>query len=360
MKKTTIQDIAETLGFSRNTVSMALKGNDTVAPKTREIILKYADSIGYPRISPQIKEEEPKADTIYHIMILRKPEAALYWDKIVNGISEEASRNRCQTQVAVVTDEAERENILPVGLNETIQAVFCVKILSLGYLKKIKEKGIQVYMLDCHLRQYSKRDIWGNAWDYHKTAKEEILGDVVKPEGVNTTIELVHHLLGQGIRRIGFLNDSSSIYETMHDRYTGYLEGMRQAGIETDPRIVLPDVKSNNFYDLRAFEKVVESYKELPEAVVCANDMIAKFLTQALRRKGVRVPEDVAVTGFDNDEDGMLDPFFTTVHIDAKWLGRRMVQCFLRRMQFPDAPYEKIVVQGEIIIRKSSCRRQTG
>jgi len=357
MKKTTIQSIAETLGFSRNTVSMALKGNEMVAPKTREIILKYADSIGYPRIySPQLQEEKAGKDTVYHIMILRKPDVAVYWDKIVNGISEEASRNHCQTQVAVVTEEAEREYILPIGLNETIHAVFCVKILNQEYIKKIREKGIQVYMLDNCLRQYNKKENWSRASNYPGSVREEILGDVVKPEGVNTTMELVHHLLGQGMRRIGFLNDSSSTYETMHDRYDGYLQAMRQAGIELEPDIVIADVKSSNFYEMRVFERVVESYSKLPEAVVCGNDMIAKFLTQTLRRRGIRVPEDVAVTGFDNDEEGMLDPFFTTVYVDAKWLGRRLVQCFLRRIQFPDAPYEKIVVQGEVIIRKSSCR----
>lgn len=356
MKKTTIQSIAETLGFSRNTVSMALRGSDMVAPKTREIILKYADSVGYPRIPYECQEVEAAEDVVYHIMILRKPDAAVYWDKIVNGISEEASRNHCQTQVAVVTDEAEREGRFPLGLDETIQAVFCVKIIKQEYLRKIREKGIQVYMLDTCLKQYGQRDFRTDVLYPRQSAWNEILGDVVKPEGIDTTKVLVHHLADQGMRRIGFLNDSSSIYETMHDRYTGYVQGMEQAGLELEPGIVLTDVKSNNFYELRVFEKVVEGYRRMPEAVVCGNDMIAKFLTQALRRKGFRVPEDVAVTGFDNDEDGMLDPFFTTVYIDAKWLGRRMVQCFLRRMQFPDAPYEKIVVLGEVIIRKSSCR----
>ncbi|MDE6964221.1 MAG: substrate-binding domain-containing protein, partial [Lachnospiraceae bacterium] len=97
-----------------------------------------------------------------------------------------------------------------------------------------------------------------------------------------------------------------------------------------------------------------------PEAVVCGNDSIAKYLTQALRKKGVRVPEDVAVTGFDNDEEDMLSPFFTTVNVDAKWLGKRMVQCFLWRIRHPDAPYEKIAVSGQVVIRKSSCRQKKG
>ena len=70
------------------------------------------------------------------------------------------------------------------------------------------------------------------------------------------------------------------------------------------------------------------SYDTLPEAIVCGNDMIAKRLTESFRKIGVRVPEDVALTGFDDDEDRMLYPFFSTVHVDTKWLGRRMVMNF--------------------------------
>ena len=68
------------------------------------------------------------------------------------------------------------------------------------------------------------------------------------------------------------------------------------------------------------------------------------------------MPEDVAVTGFDDDEAERLDPFFSTVHVNANWLGQRMVQSFMWRMQNPEAPYEKIVVAGDVIIRRSSCK----
>ena len=274
------------------------------------------------------------------MMILRKPDVAVYWDKIINGISEEASRNRCQTQVAVISDEMEENRQFPLGLDEIIQAVFCVKMLNRDYIQKIKQKGIQVYMLDrC------------------KDDEGPPLGDIVKTEGFNAIAQITRHLLDQGMRRIGFLNESSSLYETMFDRYSGYLYAMKQAGIEPDPSIVLPDAKESEFYFDETFEKVVEGYRELPEAVVCGNDEIAKLLTRALHKKGIRVPEDIAVTGFDNDEEGMLAPFFTTVNVDAKWIGRRMIQCFLWRMQHPDAPYEKIAVLGQVVIRRSSCRQ---
>lgn len=347
MAKVTIQSIAKDLGLSRNTVSMALKGNDLVAQRTREMVLRYAQQRGYVASSGEEGERQPperEEAGEHRIMILRKPDVAVYWDKVINGISEEASRNHCQTQVAVVTQEDEDVLRLPPGLEDGIEAVFCVKMMNIDYINVIKRRGIQIFLLDTY------KDVDG-----------EMPGDVVKIDSFRPVVKLVRHLIDQGMGRIGFLNESSSIYETMHDRFDGYLYAMRQAGMEPVPELVMPDTElvSSEFYNDQTFKQIVKGYQEqgLPEAVVCGNDEIAKFLTQALRRHGIRVPEDVAVTGFDNDEEGMLDPFFTTVNVDAKWLGKRMVQCFLWRLGHPEAPFEKIDVSGRIIIRKSSVKR---
>lgn len=343
MAKITIQSIARDLGLSRNTVSMALNGNKLVAPRTRDMVLRYAERVGYTvNTAKQEAADAPlpeKKSPLHHIMILRKPDVAVYWDKVINGISEEASTHQCQTQVAVVSQGDEDSQLLPPGLNETIEAVFCIKLMNRGYIRKIREMGIQVFLLD-----------------NYKDADGDLPGDVIETEGFHPVVLLTRHLLNQGMRRIGFLNECSSLYETTNDRFAGYLYAMTQAGIDPPEEFVMPDVQSSFFYEERTFDEIVEGYRSLPEAVVCGNDEIAKFLTRALRKKGIRVPEDVAVTGFDNDEEGMLDPFFTTVNVDAKWLGRRMVQCFLWRMQHPDAPYEKIHVTGQIILRRSSRR----
>ena len=343
MGKVTIQSIARDLGLSRNTVSMALKGNELVTPRTRERILQYAQQVGF--IQGRVPEEEiPEREAVLHqVMILRKPDVAVYWDKVINGISEEASRNHCQTQVAVVTQADEDGQRLPIGLNEGIEAVFCVKMMNQDYIGLIRKKGIRVFLLD----------------DYMDSNAEQ-MGDIIMTESFQPMAVLTKHLLDRGMRRIGFLNESSRLYETMHDRFEGFLHGMRQGGAEIVPELVMPDadLENSEFYNQDNFERIAEKYQrqEPPEAVVCGNDEIAKYLTQAFRKKGVRVPEDVAVTGFDNDEEGMLDPFFTTVNVDAKWLGRRMVQCFLWRLEHPDAPYEKIEVSGQVIFRRSSCR----
>lgn len=339
MSKITIQNIAKEMGLSRNTVSLALKGSDLVSPRTIDRVVKFAEKIGYIDIVQQDEIKKPEGKKALQIMILRKTDLAVYWDKVIGGISAEASANNCQTQVAVITPEMEQALQLPIGLNKDIKAVFCVKLLCREYMSKIKELGIMIFTLDAYT-------------DYDG----ETLGDVVKMESYKAVQELVQHLIGRGIKRIGFLNEHSHTYDTMHDRYAGYIRAMQYSGLALDPSVILPDMECENFYDIHTFERIVDNIKEMPEAIVCGNDEIAKYMTQTLRNKGFQVPKDVAITGFDNDEEGMLNPFFTTVSIDAKWMGRRMVQCFLKRIKYPEAPFEKIVITGKVLIRKSSLR----
>lgn len=339
MAKVTIQSMASQLGLSRNTVSMALKGNSLVTQQTRELVLDYARKVGYAGILyGETSAESALEKEAYSVMILRKPDVAVYWDKVINGISEEASKNHCKTQVAVVTDEAEQTLRLPIGLDEKISAVFAVKLINRAYLQKIKEMGIPVFTLD----------------DY-KHADTEPLGDVVKTESVNAVTVLTRHLISQGMTKIAFINENSNHFETMYDRMAGYLYAMQEAGLSVDPVYVQENIE--NGYEVGVLEQVVGNFPEIPEAIVCGNDELAKRVTMALRIRGYQVPQDVAVTGYDNDEEGMLDPFFTTVDVNAKWLGRRMVQCFLWRMENPDAPYEKVCVTGRVIFRKSSQKK---
>ena len=79
-------------------------------------------------------------------------------------------------------------------------------------------------------------------------------------------------------------------------------------------------------------------------------------LSEMIIKEGLRIPQDIAITGFDNDEANSFQPFFTTVDCHAHLLGKRMIHQLLWRIKHPDAPYETITVQGEIIYRASSQR----
>ena len=341
MGKVTIQSMAKELGLSRNTVAMALKDDPKVAPVTRERVLRMAKRNGYLGENVYVEEVRAPQEKHYNIMVLRTRDAAVYWDRVVSGISEEASLNNCQTRVAVVTEREEENGILPLGLNENIDAIFCIKMLPPEYMQKLVNLGYRIFQLD-----------------HYCGIEQRPMGDIVRVDGVQPVSLLTSHLIGQGMTRIGFLSEHSSTYESMHDRYVGFLAAMEQAGIPLEEELVRPNMESDHFYYPENFDKIVASYDTLPEAIVCGNDMIAKRLTEPFRKIGVRVPEDVALTGFDDDEDRMLYPFFSTVHVDTKWLGRRMVHEFLWREEHPEAPKERILVSGEVVVRRSSCKHQ--
>ncbi len=338
MSKITIQDIAREMGLSRNTVSLALKGSPSVTKRTQERVRKYACEVGY------LEEYHPKAyrkDEKIQVMLLRKPDIAVFWDKIISGISEEASAQNFQMQVAVVNAEAEETMQLPNGIDNNIKAVFCINPFEREYVKKIKDMGIMIFSFDGYV-----------------TFKGETLGDEVKMESHMAIYEIVMHLIGQGIRNIGFLSEHSHTFETMYDRYQGYVRAMEQAGLPLNKKVIYSDAENDDFYSIRTFEQIVDNLEEIPEAFVCGNDEIAKYLTRAFRNKGYKVPEDIAITGFDNDEEGVLSPFFTTVGMDVKWLGRRLVQCLARRLMYPESPHEKVVVSSKAIFRKSSIKNR--
>ena len=101
MGKVTIQSMAKELGLSRNTVAMALKDDPKVAPVTRERVLRMAKRNGYLGENVYVEEVRAPQEKHYNIMVLRTRDAAVYWDRVVSGISEEASLNNCQTRVAV-------------------------------------------------------------------------------------------------------------------------------------------------------------------------------------------------------------------------------------------------------------------
>lgn len=92
---------------------------------------------GYLGENVYVEEVRAPQEKHYNIMVLRTRDAAVYWDRVVSGISEEASLNNCQTRVAVVTEREEENGILPLGLNENIDAIFCIKMLPLEYMQKL-------------------------------------------------------------------------------------------------------------------------------------------------------------------------------------------------------------------------------
>lgn len=329
MPKITIQSMAAALGLSRNTVALALKGDAAVSPITRQRVYDYARETGY------IKEEGGQ----HHFMVLKTPDEAPFWNRIVDGIAEEARTNNCIVTVAVVTDEDIAQCRLPIGCREETDVFLFLNVFPEEYCRLLVRDGKIGIFLD------------GRA----NGGQTQQIGDLIKSEGIRSMRRITKQLILQGLSRIEFLAGADvAEFETLADRLLGYQEAMEEAGL---PMTTLRDLTKNpqsNLYKKEELRKVLSGFPEMPEAFVCCSDALACRVTNELNARNIRVPEDVAVTGFDNDEERSINPFFTTANFNTKWLGQKMVMQAVWRLEHPQAPHETIVVESRVIFRHSS------
>lgn len=160
----------------------------------------------------------------------------------------------------------------------------------------------------------------------------------------------VEHLAHLGHRRIAFINGPKGWYAS-DNRLRGYQATLAQLGIAFDPEIVLEgdwDVPGGSL----ATRKLL-SLPQPPTAIFAANDFMALGAIYALRESGLRVPEDIAIVGYDDREICRLaQPTITTVAMPCYEMGQAVAELLLSRIEKEDSK-EFIKVQGKLIVRES-------
>ena len=175
MSKVTIQDIAKEMGLSRNTVSLALKGSDVVSSSTRQRVYEYAVRAGYMKSAEVGHTAKPE----YLIMVLRRPNEAVFWDIIMGGIMKEAREHNCLIQVAVVLEEDIAQGRFPVGYRENVDALLFMNIFPESYVEMLLRSGKPGIFLD----------------DRVAISTSIMLGDMVKSEGIRSVQCITRQLI---------------------------------------------------------------------------------------------------------------------------------------------------------------------
>lgn len=345
MKKVTIQDVARELGLSRNTVAKALNNSDTVSYETRYVVIEKAYEMGYSKLSPVVLNEfklRNKIDETKTIVVLTRREISFFFNTIIMGISEELNKYGCKLQFNFISEQDEMNLTMPLDLQEEVSGIIILSVFSNEYVEEIMKRNVPVVFLDgpINLVPYSN------------------YGDILVVESFNSVRKITNDLISQGIKRIGFIGDTTYC-KTNYDRYEGYLSALSQAGIEKDDSIIANYHPTHRFFKTEEVEKAISEFSSIPEAIVCVNDDIALDVVRCLKARGLSVPQDVAVTGYDNLEGvAQLEPFLTTVQVGNQRLGRRLVQQLMWRIQNPTFPKEVIYVGVEVIFRASSSKRK--
>ena len=176
-------------------------------------------------------------------------------------------------------------------------------------------------------------------------------GLTVGCDNIGGAATATRHLLERGRKRIAFLGDATDHYPESVERYRGYRAALAEAGLAADPALQV-DALSTEEDGLRA-ARVLIARGVTFDGIVAASDLIALSAMRVLADAGRRVPEDVAVVGFDDIPAAALaNPPLTTVAQDAGLAGRRLVETLLGRIR--DEAVASMVLPTRLVVRGSS------
>lgn len=342
MAKVLIQDLARTLSLSRNTISKALKNDEAVMESTRIRIAQAALDMGYSRVDPALLElvrsrRQESGSKRYAILMTDFADDD-FWRGIIWGITEQFRQVKGSCLLVLTTAEEIRANTLPEAIvSEKLDGVICLTIFPEAYYRLLEQQGLPIVSFDMQPLPVPYPPHF----------------DVLYPEGEQSVYEITADLIRRGCRRIAFVGD---LYhsQSLRDRYRGFRRAMTEASLTVDEADCLTR-DADRFYNRDTLEKRLDAMGELPDAFVCANDHIALDVMQYLKKRGVAIPQQVAVTGFDNKREcTIIEPHLTSVNTSSKRIGARLAQQLLWRISNPRMHCETVIIGTSPVFRESS------
>ena len=339
MKKVTIQDIADELGISRNTVSKAINNADGLADVTREKILQKAAEMGYKQFSyinfytgiasKQEIREKGEIALFSGNVITPAHFASLMLDKLKMELS--------QMGYALNRHRVEPDNYLHRSLPVTFSpekavAIVCVEMFDRAYDEMICSLGLPVLFVD----------------GPNKRGGFDLPADQLYMDNTTAITRFVSDMLARGKRRIGFIGNFEHC-QSFYERYTAFRCAMLMAGVPVEDRFCL---KANIQDELTGMLTGLSDY---PDVFICANDFVADDAIYTLRKLGMSIPEDILFCGFDDSPNSrIMTPALTTVHIHTQIMAISAMQLLISRLENPDLHYRTVHTETELIYRDST------
>lgn len=165
---------------------------------------------------------------------------------------------------------------------------------------------------------------------------------------------VVEHFVSKGHKRIAYVGGELELNANARDRYQGYLEGMKAAGLRVDPRWAHNKV-FDAFFGAEALSRfmALEAISR-PTAIFCATDLLALSLMEEAKRLGINIPSDLMVAGIDNNpESETCSPTLTSIHFPFYEMGAQAGEILKRLADNPRSP-QRILLEPKLIHRDSS------
>ncbi|GAA4892897.1 LacI family DNA-binding transcriptional regulator [Streptomyces coeruleoprunus] len=328
----TITDIAREAGVSVPTVSRVVNGRSDVSPATRARVEDLLRAHGYRRRPSAPGDRAALLDLVFND--LDSPWAV----EIIRGVEEVAHAAGMGTVVSAIHGRSgdARQWMRNLRARASGGVILVTSVLEPVFHEELRRLGVPLVVVD---------PAGSPALDAPTVGATNWAGGLAATE----------HLLRLGHRRIGFVAGPPRLL-CSRARLDGYRAALEGAGIAVDESLIVP----GDFYHASGFTgcNTLLDLAEPPTALFAASDQMALGAIEALRRRGLRVPEDMSVVGFDDlPEVRWSAPPLTTVRQPLAEMGKAAVRAILRLTREEELDAPRVELSTELVIRASTSPR---
>jgi LacI family transcriptional regulator len=336
-KRVTAQQVAEMAGVSRTTVSFVLNNvpGMRIREETRHRVLSAAQALQY---HPDANARHMVAGRTYTLgFIMRQSSDQVFADhflpQVLQGLSQAAERKGYHILINLVPPESQGETISKILQEHHVDGIVVSgPLIHDKELAHLQTQGAHIVLLG----QIPNSDI-----------------PFIDVDNVRGAMQATRHLIKLGHQHIGLITNANLEYTASADRLVGYRKALEAHDIQFDKQLV----RCGNFTPQSGAQAMDELLKlqPRPTAVFVASDTVALGALQSLRAHGLRVPQDIAIVGFDDIPLAeFMEPPLTTIHLPADGLGWGAADMLIKLINgsYPDR-MPKVLLETELVIRRS-------
>jgi LacI family transcriptional regulator len=336
-----LEDIARKAGVSRSTVSRVINNEPYVSAKTREKVLAVIKEEGFapnPGARMLVTQRTRIIGIVIPQTLLVVFEDPYYFPTLLQGISEAAQEHGYATLLWVGHSNEDEEAVLERLLqNRLMDGLILASVTNqFTSIPTLIDQSVTFVMVE------------------RPTVLHECIS-YVSIDNVSAAQNAVNHLIDQGCRRIGHITGSLSNTDGQ-DRVQGYKQALKAAGIPFDPALVV----EGHFSSRSGYLGMKQLIKTGVDAVFAASDTTAYGAIQAVREAGLRVPQDIALVGFDDlPRARETEPPLTTIRQPIQEKGYRAANLLFDLLDGKAEGPRQILLPSQLVIRASSQPDQT-
>jgi DNA-binding LacI/PurR family transcriptional regulator len=329
---TTMKDIARRANVSLSTVSAVINQSAYVSPELTKRVRQAIEELNY---KPNAVARSLKKKSTNTIGVIVTDILNPYYPAMVKGMEDTAINNNFSVILCNTSNDRKRFlSYLELMVEKQVDGLLLANISNSEDLEEVEKTGLKYVLVVRKPNSYGKNFV-----------------------GINNPLTsqlAVNHLAAQGYKRIAYFAGDSEI-STARERKAGFFSGMQENKLEIDPLLIYDgDYSIESGY--ANVKKMLNQVKQLPEAICASSDVVAFGIIKGLRDSGIRVPEDIAVIGNDNNpfSENFIVPL-TTVDHHTYDLGRLSMEFLLETITEKEssAQSKQIILTPTLIVRES-------